>query len=146
MPSYWDSHPDFNHDPHAPIRTEFRRLAVIRHWGKRTPQYRDEWAQCCVEEFGEHYGRSERLEGWQSLCGEVGITDVPTSIKSCKKILNRTWVNLVDLIDCRRTGQPVKRHASCNALREYSRRTKKIFPKARAKANVFLAALLIVMF
>jgi hypothetical protein len=56
------------------------------------------------------------------------------------------WVNIVDLIDSRRTGTPVKRHASMKALRSYIKKTKKIYPKEAAKRNEFLKAFLITVF
>ncbi|GBE79462.1 hypothetical protein SCP_0206620 [Sparassis crispa] len=146
MVAYWDSYPNFDHNARAPLRTEFERLATQRGWRAGSRRYRNEWAQCCVTEFGRHYGHHDRLDGWQALCVEVGIRDVPTSITACKKILNRTWVNLVDLIDCRRTGQRVQRHRSRDALRQYSVDNDKIFPKKEAKRNGFLKVLLIQMF
>jgi hypothetical protein len=60
--------------------------------------------------------------------------------------LKGVWVNIVDLIDARRTGIPVKRHGSMKALRDYIRKTKKIYPKEAAKQNGFLKAFLITVF
>jgi hypothetical protein len=59
------------------------------------------------------------------------------------QLLNNTWVNIVDLVECRAAGKKVPRHASQKALREYTRRTEKIFRKQDAKRNGFLKALLI---
>jgi hypothetical protein len=56
------------------------------------------------------------------------------------------WINIFDLMDAKRTGRPVKKHASANALRAYTRRTKKIFPKKAAKDNQFLKVLLVEIF
>lgn len=65
-----------------------------------------------------------------------------TSLQALKGV----WVNVVDLIDCRRTGSAVRRHRTAKALRKYTLETKKIFPKAAAKQNGFLKALLITLF
>jgi hypothetical protein len=54
-------------------------------------------------------------------------------------------VNIVDLVDCRRTGEEVTRFESRAALRVYTRRKSKMFPKEEAKANGLLAALLITL-
>ncbi|KAH0559522.1 hypothetical protein GP486_003961 [Trichoglossum hirsutum] len=137
----------FAPDPTAPLVVEFKRLARSQGWGKDSNQYKEQRAVCYVAEFEAHYGnKSERLEGWQSLCREVHITPVPTSISKCKKELRKVWVNIVDLIDCRRTGQRVTLHSSRNALRKYSKKHGKIFSLKAAKNNGFLAALLIQMF
>jgi hypothetical protein len=62
------------------------------------------------------------------------------------QVLKGTWVNLVDLVDSRNTGVPVKRHKSAAALRAYTKHTAKIFPKEAAKQNGFLKALLITIY
>jgi hypothetical protein len=56
------------------------------------------------------------------------------------------YVNIVDLIDARRTGVPAASFPSKRALRSYSKTQNKIFPKAEAKRDGFVKALLIDMF
>jgi len=55
------------------------------------------------------------------------------------------WVNIVDLVDSRRTGGKVERFESMEELREYTKDTNRVFPKEEAKKNGFLAALLITL-
>jgi hypothetical protein len=55
------------------------------------------------------------------------------------------WVNIVDLVDCRRTGEKVRRFESRGELRLYTRNRGKTFPKEEAKEDGFLAALLITL-
>ncbi|KAF7981765.1 hypothetical protein HWV62_31831, partial [Athelia sp. TMB] len=62
------------------------------------------------------------------------------------QILNRTYVNLVDLMECRASLQPVTLYKSRKALRDYTIGEDKIFPKAAAKQNGFLKVLLIEIF
>ena len=45
-------------------------------------------------------------------------------------------VNLVDLMDARRTGKTVKKFSSHKALVDYTRSTNKCFSKERAKSDV----------
>ncbi|TFK97055.1 hypothetical protein BDV98DRAFT_554505 [Pterulicium gracile] len=101
-----------------------------------------------------HIGRhsriwTERLEGWQSLYREVFGQDSPypvrlSSVARC--VLKEVNVNIVDLVDARRTGKRVNRFPSREALRKYSRKHKKIFSLQRAKDNGILTVLLIDMF
>jgi len=90
MPASWeDRYPSFISDPHAPLQEEFTRLARHRQWKVNSKRYRKEWRLCIVEEFGAHYGSDEsKLEGWRSLCAEVGIGEIPASITGCKKVSN----------------------------------------------------------
>ena len=53
----------------------------------------------------EELSEEERaLQGYQALCHEVGI-DPSDSVAECKKNLKNTLINIVDLIDARRTGK-----------------------------------------
>ncbi|KAJ7615257.1 hypothetical protein DFH06DRAFT_1062785 [Mycena polygramma] len=145
MSDYWLAYPNFVHNPTAPLGQEFKLLAAQRGWSGA--QYKREWERCAREEFSHHFGRDEnRLAGWQALCATVGVRKVPESIKKCKQVLRHIFVNIYDLLDAKRTGQPVKKHTSANALREYSRDEEKIYPKKSAKKNPFLKVWLIRMF
>jgi hypothetical protein len=174
MSTFWTAFsPDFTRNPQLNYSEEFKRLAVHRRWKVGGARYRKAWVRCCEEEFGVQYGRDERrLDGWRALCADVGIEDIPNSITQCKKVclnrfsgigpkdecryvlltslglqvLNRTWVNLVHLIECRANGTVAFRHPSQNALRIYTKETGKIFPKKAAKENGFLKALLITIY
>ncbi|KAJ7448679.1 hypothetical protein B0H11DRAFT_2202355 [Mycena galericulata] len=148
MSTYWNAYPDFSHDGTAPLRQEFNRLAAYCGWRVGRAKYKREWEQCALKEFSYQFGHDDsRLAGWQAMCAFVRVKNVPDSIKKCKEVLRtKVWVNIYDLIDAKKTGQPVKKHSSANALREYSKESDKIFPKKIAKQNRFLAALLIEMF
>jgi hypothetical protein len=58
------------------------------------------------------------------------------------KAVKAVYVNLVDLVDMQRTGEPAKQFASEKELSVYSKATKKIFPKDEAKAGGVLRFLL----
>jgi hypothetical protein len=61
--------------------------------------------------------------------------------------LRGVWVNIVDLMNARRTGTKVKRFPSAEALRAYTRGKKsRVFSKNEAKRNGFLKVLLITVF
>jgi hypothetical protein len=91
MPSYWTRFPHFVHNAKAQIKQEFRRLALLKEWigkdGKKTKTYQRELSKCFRSEFGKHYGRNaSSLPGWQSLCKEVGVEDIPQSVAECKSV------------------------------------------------------------
>jgi len=147
MTSFWGSFsPAFTRNPQITYSDDFKLLAAQRGWKPGGSTYRKQWIRCCEEEFRAQYGHDGRLEGWRTLCADVGIRDIPNSATQCKKVLNRTWVNLVDLIECRANGTQVAQHRSQRALRMYTKETGKIFPKVAAKQNGFLKALLITMY
>lgn len=50
--------------------------------------------------------------------------------------MKKTHVNIVDLMDSRRTGNKVKKFPSEKQLVEYTLATKKVFPREEAKADV----------
>ncbi|EXA31753.1 hypothetical protein NW760_015155 [Fusarium oxysporum] len=61
----------------------------------------------------------EKLQGYQELCHEVRIPP-SDSIAECKKHLKITLVNIVDLIDARRTHKVVKVWHDFEAFRKYT--------------------------
>ncbi|KAJ7849445.1 hypothetical protein B0H13DRAFT_2402755 [Mycena leptocephala] len=146
MSSYWTAFPGLSppHNPAAPLQAEFARLAEHCGWDDDTRKA--QWKICARAEF-EHYfaGAQSELAGWHAMCDLVGV-EAPTSIKRCREMFRtEVFVNIVDLMDGRRMGTSVRTHASAKALRSYSKRTKKIFPKENAKKNPFLKVLLIEM-
>jgi hypothetical protein len=91
MSSYWDSFPDFDHNPHASIQDEFQRLAKQEGWkgkGKQKKETRrEEWIKCFNSEFETHYGKdASSLAGWQSLCSEVGLDVIPDTVQECRRV------------------------------------------------------------
>ncbi|PGG95019.1 hypothetical protein AJ79_10317 [Helicocarpus griseus UAMH5409] len=133
----------FKPNPSVSAKDEFARLAHNRNWKENGGKYQKEWAKFIAWEFSKHYGpQVTKLENWQSLCHEVGIEDGIESITKCKKALRSVHVNIVDLVDARRTGKKVKTFRSEAALRNYTLRTERIFPKKAAKGDGFLKALL----
>ena len=51
----------------------------------------------------------------------------------CFQALSKVYVNLVDLLDCRRTGTKVKTFKSTKELSEYTKRSNKLFNRDVAK-------------
>ncbi|CAL1699400.1 unnamed protein product [Somion occarium] len=122
---FFAPYPEFDYDASKPVMPEFERLCAVRSWGpkKRRKVY-------------------HRLQDGLSLCEEVRISPIPSSIKQCRKALARVHVNLYDLIDARRLGKRVKVFRSLPEMRNYTLQTGRIFPKDRAKAGGVLRALL----
>lgn len=121
------------------------------------------WNLCLSEEYDHLIGRDlSNLQNWQRLCEEVGLTGVKemfTSIKKCKMVsfllffqkrdcvdrvqaLSKVYVNLVDLLDCRRIGTKVKTFRSVGELSAYTKRTDKVFSRVVVKRDKLLKVLL----
>ncbi|KAJ5519883.1 hypothetical protein N7463_000336 [Penicillium fimorum] len=144
--NYFSRFPNFQPARSTSATTEFDRLASQRNWTQGSKKYRSERAKFLVSEFDAHFGTdATKLENWQALCVEVKVQSPTESITQCrksKKALAKVHVNLVDLVDSRRTGKKLKRFPGPNALGDYTIRTGKIFPKSAAKKDGFLKALL----
>ncbi|KAF2186019.1 hypothetical protein K469DRAFT_574704 [Zopfia rhizophila CBS 207.26] len=141
--TFFTSFPGFESDPSAPASTEFFRLARHMGWESGTATYREIKARCFRSEFAAHFGRdASKLQHWQGLCLELGIEERIETISSCKKALAEVYVNIVDLVDCRRTGDTPHTFSSLEDLRRYTKSSRKIFPRDEAKEEGFLKALL----
>ncbi|KAJ1328854.1 hypothetical protein MN608_05583 [Microdochium nivale] len=75
---------------------------------------------------------NQMLRGYQLLCTTVGLT-APDSVAECKKALKTVLVNIVDLLNVRRTGQPVKLWDDFEAFRSYTMRREHRIDRAEAK-------------
>lgn len=141
---FFAPYPEFDYDASKPVMPEFERLCAVRSWGpKKRRKVYHRLQDGLVGEFNQQFGVDETsLDAWQSLCEEVRISPIPSSIKQCRKALARVHVNLYDLIDARRLGKRVKVFRSLPEMRNYTLQTGRIFPKDRAKAGGVLRALL----
>jgi len=56
-------------------------------WKPGSKKYREMKAECFSLEFSTHYGTdATKLENWQGLCAELGITEDVGSITKCRKV------------------------------------------------------------
>lgn len=76
-------------DPTSAFTSEFDRLATHMQWTKGSKAYTKQRAEAVAEELNSQYGHTSKLEGWQELCSDVGISPVPPSIRQCKKVCTR---------------------------------------------------------
>ncbi|KAG6076625.1 hypothetical protein E4U15_005006 [Claviceps sp. LM218 group G6] len=147
---FFSKYQDFDYDPHSRVWTEFRRLCSFFGWLKGNPKEnaaRNLFQQALVDEFGAIYGENdEKLDVLQQLCRKLEIDPIPQSITACKKAIKGVYVNIVDFIDCERTGEPIHKFASLADLRRYTKKTGKFFPRNQAKRSLLLRFLLQVLF
>ncbi|KAM3510979.1 hypothetical protein MY11210_005378 [Beauveria gryllotalpidicola] len=135
--SHFTKFENFIPDDDAPFDDEFARLAASQEWVAGSQKYTRERTIAMRAELKSHYFSSSQkmvqlpeddaaemteeaiLEGYQALCGEVGLTRYETT-KECQRELRKTLVNTVDLIDARRTMKEVKVWQDFEAFRDYT--------------------------
>ena len=142
----------------ASFDDEFARLASSQQWSLGSQEYTRERTIAMREELGRHYfsqpqqldnineeelsEEEKALKGYQALCHEVGI-DPSDSVEECKGNLKKTLVNIVDLIDARRTGKRVEVWDSFEEFRAYTLQDEKRINLEEAKKPPgYLASLL----
>ncbi|KAG8411739.1 hypothetical protein J3458_015325 [Metarhizium acridum] len=149
--SHFAKFEDFTPNADAPFEHEFARLASSQSWVPGSQQYTRERTIALRQELITHYfckpeepelTDDAKLEGYQALCREVGLP-VSDSEAECKKRLKNTLVNIVDLIDARRTLRGVKVWNDFRAFRKYTLQPKHRIDKGEAKKDGgYLASLL----
>ncbi len=141
----------------ASFDDEFGRLASSQQWVPGSQEYTRQRTIAIKEELELHYFSQQRLgdfneeelsaeektlQGYQSLCREVGI-DPSGSVVECKRNLRNTLINIVDLIDSRRTGKRVEVWDSFEEFRAYTLQDEKRIDLCEAKRPPgYLASLL----
>jgi hypothetical protein len=84
--TFWDAYPNFRPNARATIQSEFNRLASQEGWKKGSNRYRAAYARCMGQEFTDQFGSDGKLEGYQELCREIGISPAPGSVTQCKQV------------------------------------------------------------
>ncbi|KAI5276212.1 hypothetical protein E4T47_00861 [Aureobasidium subglaciale] len=134
--SYFDRFPNFAHNPRCSVRDEFNRLSKTQKWDFEEKDRQR--AKCYNEELEGHFaslGIDTQLDRLKHLCVEVGLEPLDT-VTQCKKALKKVHVNLVDLMNARRTDKKVKQFATVKKLRKYTLESGKVYPKEDAKCEV----------
>ncbi|KAF3063761.1 hypothetical protein GL218_02484 [Daldinia childiae] len=139
MEEFFAQYPRFHYDKTVPVWDEFRLLCKHQKWDKKSyemRQARRKFKDAMISEFGRIYGNDNTsLSSWQKLCRVLRIRPVPDDIDACRKKVSSVHVNLVDLVDCQRTGKRIRIFPSLEALQQYTKSREKFFPRDEAKAQ-----------
>jgi hypothetical protein len=157
--SHFAKFDNFTPDDGASFDNEFARLASSQQWVVGSQEYTRERTIAMREELNLHYfsqpqpladideepkklNEEQIIQGFRDLCSEIGIPP-GNSIEECKKHLKSTLVNIVDLIDARRTRTTVMVWDDFDAFRDYTLQDGHRINKEEAKKGQgFLASLL----
>ncbi|KAJ0335759.1 hypothetical protein COL26b_014259 [Colletotrichum chrysophilum] len=157
--SHFAKFDNFTPDDSASFDREFARLASSQEWLPGSQQYTRERTIAMREELTSRYFpptplitnnnkrtnrliREQQLEGYQDLCREIGLP-LGDSVDKCKKSLKSTLVNIVDLIDARRTHSTVTVWQDFNAFRNYTLQDEHRIDKGEAKKGEGILASLL---
>ncbi|KAG6064142.1 hypothetical protein E4U32_000488 [Claviceps aff. humidiphila group G2b] len=134
------------HIPNGEVWCEYNRMSNFFHWkkgNKKEKNARNLFKRALVDEFGAIYGeKDDRLDDLQLLCRKLEVDPLPQTITDCKEAIQAHYVNIVDFVDCERTGKPIPKFAGLKQLQRHTINEGKIFPKEEAKASLLLRFLL----
>ncbi|KAL1800498.1 hypothetical protein ACET3X_000840 [Alternaria dauci] len=138
----WYGFSGFVHNPRAPFKEVFERLARIKGWNGEIKRH-NMVALLRLEVAFWNSKDVDKLEGYQYLCREMGIEKIPCSVAQAKKALRSLKVNLYSVIDHMRNPEiKIVTYKTMHELRlsVYKMGT---FPRDCAKAGGgFMSALL----
>ncbi|KJA16357.1 hypothetical protein HYPSUDRAFT_171469 [Hypholoma sublateritium FD-334 SS-4] len=130
---FFSRYPGLEYNPSESAPLEFDRLCttekmVLGEW-KRHKAYMA-FHHALTQQFNANYGTdADSLRSWKLLCLHIGISPLPRTLEERRKAVMQAHINLVDLVDAFGTGRLVKAFRTGKALREYSWRTGKYFPR-----------------
>ncbi|KAH9485887.1 hypothetical protein JR316_0002802 [Psilocybe cubensis] len=137
---YPDYHYDHSKGPTKNFRLMCRVLGFIQDSDEKT-EAKQAFEDALTMEFNKAFGTEENnLESWQSLCERIKVDPIPDTLEECRKIVEETHVNLVDLID--KNEENPRIFDSVEELKNYCVREHKFFPKENAYAGGLLRYLL----
>ncbi|EUC59433.1 hypothetical protein RSOL_313600 [Rhizoctonia solani AG-3 Rhs1AP] len=134
----------FEYNPARPVMSEFYRMVDSKDFPKASQaQAKQEIEDALTMDFNLIYGTDVGdLDAWQGLCRVLEFNHVPDDLLECKRMVAATYVNIVDLIDTKFTGQPVRHFNSEKALAKYTRKHRKFFPRDNVNSGGLLKFLL----
>ncbi|KAK2459465.1 hypothetical protein APHAL10511_008525 [Amanita phalloides] len=143
---FFSDYPEFDYDATAPVSQEYRRLKEHFDWmpqSQAEKKAKSAFGTAMGKQFASFYGTSVYdIEAWRALCEALGVDPIPETVAECRDIVRLTHVNLVDFIDIRLTGKPIKIFETEKELREYTKDEGKYYPKESAKESGVLRYLL----
>ncbi|KAF5552719.1 hypothetical protein FNAPI_7025 [Fusarium napiforme] len=120
----------FDHQRTKPFYDEFYRMCD--HFGWSDAEATEPWHNfriALVQEFTYVFGENERsLLNWQKMFKTIGLPE-PTSLSEAYTVMRPIRVNLIDMLESSRTGEPVQRFEALGDLSHYSYAQDKVFPK-----------------
>ncbi|KAG5641305.1 hypothetical protein DXG03_005554 [Asterophora parasitica] len=134
------------------ILERFTLLALSEGLTKKSKEYKSRRRAFIVDEVETGFatafgGIASSLAAWKDVLRTVGVEggELLTSIRQCKAALKGTFVNIVDLVDAASAGRVMTSgvYSSASALAKYIKRTGKVFPLKKAKANQLLRQFLV---
>ncbi|CCT66235.1 uncharacterized protein FFB20_01790 [Fusarium fujikuroi] len=118
---YFANFKGFDHQRQKPFFDEFYRMCDHFDWSDdeaTEPWYNFRIA--LVQEFNYVFGEDEEnLQNWKKMFKIIGLSE-PTSLSEAHTVMRPTRVNLVDMLQSSRTGEPVQRFETLRGLSVYS--------------------------
>ncbi|KAH8710248.1 hypothetical protein GQ44DRAFT_626632, partial [Phaeosphaeriaceae sp. PMI808] len=160
--SYFAQYPEFEPECDKPFDEEFTRLAQSQDWVPNSQQYHEERTLAIKKEIRNEYWepalnevelsrltQEERkvredewnISGYQTLLREVNQEPRHT-VKECVEVLQKTLVNIVDLLDARRVGTKVEVFEYFQDFKAHTMKPGKRIHLATARKDAFLSTLL----
>ena len=130
-------------NPEATIQSEMTRLAQHMRWSKKETSkerliaYREEILRLSGFQHAQN-----NATAYRQLCKDLGIEEVPKTVKDAKRLLSPVHVNLFDYVNCKRAGLTVQPVYTNKAQLIQHTLAGLAFPKQAVKSNGGIRVLL----
>ncbi|KAL3462795.1 hypothetical protein BJX64DRAFT_288006 [Aspergillus heterothallicus] len=144
--AFFALYPRFTYQRQEPIYRELFRMFGEFNWERDDPRRDEAWENfriAVIQAFNSTFGSdAEDLATWQRICRCLEIAPIPNQLTGAREAVSRTHVNLVDLLQCVRTGNRVQTFRNLEELQSYTISTRRYFPKEEAYEGGLLRYLL----
>ncbi|KAJ5592611.1 hypothetical protein N7537_009515 [Penicillium hordei] len=133
LDEFFQSFAGFSYNPKLPPSESYAQLKRFCRWREYDIKDKEAWEQyqsALEAEVKMWFGAEDDLGAWHSLCRAIGMEPLPATCKQAVNAVRGVFVNIIDLIAWARSGSTNKRvrmFPSLGKLREYTKKTKKVF-------------------
>merc|ERR1712054_266843 len=132
LDTFFRSFSTFNYSPSLPPADSYAKLEKHEGWRRGVTESDDAWNRyqdALEKELHLWYGAEDDLTAWHALCRAIDIDPLPKTREKCESAVRSKHVNIVDLIEWRRTNsvEKVRTFDTLEELRAYTKTTRKIF-------------------
>ncbi|KAJ3509035.1 hypothetical protein NMY22_g16427 [Coprinellus aureogranulatus] len=146
LAAFFGQYSGFTYNPAKSATSEFRRLRNrlnLQGGGAEDRSFCQAFADTLGNQFNQKYGTEmSDISAWQRLCRRLGVSPIPERVDEAQQVSVLDQASGIETHSGRWRGWQLKTFPTKEALRKYTTKQKKSFPKQCSTAGAILSSLI----